>query len=518
MSRALDDSKSLADALPKAAPAQILAAYYRSKPNSAASMRSFLAAHFDLETNAAPVTEPTAGLGLEAHIQELWTLLKRETRSVPAGSSLLPLPNPYVIPGGRFTEMYYWDSYFTMLGFGPREASLRRHMVGNFAHLVSTYGRIPNGNRSYYLSRSQPPFFFKMVELLSPEDPGSAFAEYLPELKTEHAFWMMGDSTARPGAPQGRVVMLGNGAILNRYWDDRDTPRDESYREDKQLAQTANREPGELYTDIRAAAESGWDFSSRWLADKRTLATIQTSSIVPVDLNSILYGLERAIALGCRSMQDRKCADDFENKADARRAAVRDYLWNEGARTFDDYNWRNQEPVGNVSAAMLYPLFFGIADDVQAKAVAATVRAELLEDGGLVTSTQNTGEQWDFPNGWAPLQWIAVVGLCRYGEQEIAEEVARNWVTTVSRVYEATGKLLEKYNVVTVTPGGGGEYPLQDGFGWTNGVTLALSRLFPRGLDFSPAESDTARDVHRDVEERVGESNFNCPVRPKHSN
>ena len=144
---------------------------------------------------------------------------------------------------------------------------LAQDMVGDFAFLIDTYGHIPNGGRSYYLSRSQPPFFFEMVALLSADDPSQAYARYLPQLRREYAFWMQGALGLGRGKARRRVVVLTDGSIVNRYWDDRDTPRDESYREDTELARESGREPHQLYRDIRAAAESGWDFSSRWPTD-----------------------------------------------------------------------------------------------------------------------------------------------------------------------------------------------------------------------------------------------------------
>jgi alpha,alpha-trehalase len=132
-----------------------------------------------------------------------------------------------------------------------------------------------------------------------------------------------------------------------------------------------------------------------------------------------------------------------------------------------------------VSAATLYPLFAGLATDTQAETIAEVVRQGLLEDGGLVTTNRDTGQQWDSPNGWAPLQWIAVTGLLNYEQPELAEAIAKRWLSLVTNVYANTGKLLEKYDVVTLRPGGGGEYALQDGFGWTNGVTVGLFRLYP---------------------------------------
>ena len=177
-------------------------------------------------------------------------------------SSLVPLPHRYVVPVGRFREIYYWDSYFTMLGLEQSgRHDLVVDMVQNFAWLIDTFGHVPNGNRSYYLSRSQPPFFAAMVELLAERDGERVYATYLPQLAREYAFWMDGVARLAPGSAYRRVVRLKDGTILNRYWDDRETPREESYREDIETARTSTRPAHEVYRNLRAAAESGWDFS-----------------------------------------------------------------------------------------------------------------------------------------------------------------------------------------------------------------------------------------------------------------
>ena len=490
MSGLFEDSKQWADAVPLRPPAEILAAARDAELDSDQALRRFLGEHFDLAPVDSEVPAPPRGLPLGEHVAALWPLLTRQTPETPPFSSRLPLPHPYVVPGGRFREVYYWDSYFTMLGFGPEQDRLMRAMVSNFAHLIRTYGHVPNGNRSYYLSRSQPPFFFLMVSLLAPERPARAYAEFLTELKAEHGFWMRDAAAARPGQPARRVVVMPDGSLLNRYWDARDTPRDESFREDVEVAAQAGRPAAEVYRDLRAAAESGWDFSSRWMADGESLATTRTTGIVPVDLNSLLYGLERAIAAGCREVRDAACETDYSARAASRRDSVRQYLWNDESGLFDDWHWPEQRLLGHVTAAAVYPLFTGLARDDQAARVASAVADALVEDGGIVTTDRNTGEQWDAPNGWAPLQWLAVQGFRRYGEEELAHTVACRWVTMVSSVFLHTGRLLEKYDVVTLTPGGGGEYPLQDGFGWTNGVTVALLRAYP---DLQVPEAEVRR-------------------------
>ena len=296
------DSKDFADATAKSPPPEILALYHAQKPNSPEGLKLFVVRHFGLPAQAATPAAVSEQVPIRRHIDALWTLLTRDEPTVAPYSSLLPLPRPYVVPGGRFSELYYWDSYFVMLGLAEsRRRDLLEDMATNFADLMDTYGHAPNGTRTYYLSRSQPPFFFEMVSLLSPWDPAAAFARYLPELKTEYAYWMDGANDLKAGGAHRHAVALDDGSILNRYWDDSDAPRDESYREDVVLAAATPRPPGEIYRDIRAGAESGWDFSSRWFADARTKASIDTTEIIPVDLNAVMFGLENAIQRGLRT-------------------------------------------------------------------------------------------------------------------------------------------------------------------------------------------------------------------------
>ncbi len=475
------DNKLFADAVPTESPARIIARYRALKPRGAAQLKAFVETYFRLPAPAEVPSSPRDREPIVAHIDALWDELTRTTTEAQPNDSLLPLPQPYVVPGGRFREIYYWDSYFTMLGLvesGRRD--LVRAMIEDFAFFIDTYGHIPNGARTYYLSRSQPPFFFAMVALLFPQDPAASFARYLPQLKREYAFWMDGQRLVKPGMAHRRVVALRDGSILNRYWDDRESPRDESYVEDRILAKTSGRPAPTLYRNIRAAAESGWDFSSRWFEDSKQRGRIDTTEILPVDLNSLLYGLEKAIASGCARRGDGGCSQEFTRRADARRSAINRHLWNSARQVYVDYRWTRERPNLQVTAATIYPLFVGLATQAQVAAVAATVEHDLLAPGGMVTTQLNTGEQWDSPNGWAPLQWLAVDGLRHYGEDALAAAIACRWIVTVDRFYERTGKLIEKYDVIEPGGrGGGGEYPTQDGFGWTNGVMRKLLALYP---------------------------------------
>ena len=475
------DNKTFADAVPNAEPADILARFHAAKPVGRAALQEFVAANFTLPA-AVAVTEPDADrVPIERHIDALWDTLTRSPATVSRYSSLLAVPDPYVVPGGRFREMYYWDSYFTMLGLVQSgRHDLVEHMVRNFAYLIDTYGHVPNGTRSYYLSRSQPPFFYAMVGLLNPDDPAAAYARYLPQLRREYAFWMQGESGLPRGKGHRRVVALASGAVLNRYCDDADTPREESLREDTELARRSGRVPAQLYSDLRAAAESGWDFSTRWFADGRDIATINTTQIIPIDLNSLLFGLERAIGAGCQRAADAPCVAEFKRRAESRRRAIDRYLWDGAAGVYRDYRWTQHSAVPRLSAAILYPLFVGLASTSQASAVAAAVSRDLLKPGGIVTTPVAAGQQWDAPNGWAPLQWIGIAGLRQYSHDALADAIACRWMQSVSRVYGESGKLVEKYDVVTTgRAGGGGEYPTQDGFGWTNGVQRKLMALYP---------------------------------------
>jgi Neutral trehalase len=246
------------------------------------------------------------------------------------------------------------------------------------------------------------------------------------------------------GQAHRRVVRLDDGSVLNRYWDDCDTPRDESYGVDVETANASGRPVAEVYRSLRAAAESGWDFSSRWLADGKTLASIRTVEIVPPDLNSLLYNLELTLAKAHGLAQQSGKAAEFRERAQARKQAMDRHLWDAGAGMFADYLWKEGRTTGHVTAATLYPLFFGIADQQQAGRIAQRVRADLLRPHGLLTTTLETGQQWDAPNGWAPLQWIAIQGLEAYGQRELAETIATRWIGHNIAVYQRDGKLVEK--------------------------------------------------------------------------
>ncbi len=478
------DQKTFADAIPLLPPATIMRDYKAQSGKPGFKLADFAQARFRQPVLKNVAYHLHSGEAIGGYIDDLWQVLQRKPDEAEAYSSLLPLPAPYIVPGGRFSEIYYWDTYFTMLGLEQdRQDALARAMVRNIAALITRYGHMPNGNRSYYLSRSQPPFFSCMVDLLAQHDGAGVYKNYLPAMRTEYEFWMQGGGDLKPGQAHRRVVKLADGTILNRFWDDRDTPRDESYREDIETAKTAAQPADQLYRNLRAGAESGWDYSSRWLADGKTLGSIDTTDILPADLNSEMVHLENDLAYAYGLAGDKQQAQLFANRAAARTAAIRQLMWDQASGDFSDYNWRESKLTKVVSAATVVPLFFHVATAAQAKSVAATLQTHLLAPGGLLTTTSITGQQWDAPNGWAPLQWMAVQGLAAYGEANLARTIARRWQNRVAAGFARDGVLVEKYNVAA-PPGGpasgqGGEYAAQIGFGWTNGVQAALLASYP---------------------------------------
>jgi alpha,alpha-trehalase len=304
---------------------------------------------------------------------------------------------------------------------------------------------------------------------------------YLDALEKEHAFWMDGADRLAVGDAHRRVVRLRTGAVLNRYWDDRADPRPESYRPDYELGSTLpDSQREQFYRNTRAAAESGWDFSTRWMRNPKDLRTLETTELVPVDLNSLLYHAERTIAAlrAFRGQQgDADVARRFATAAETRRQALLAAAYEPDSGFFYDVRWRTGARVlDRPTLAASSPLYFALATPDQGRAVAVRLERDFLKPGGFVTTLIVSGQQWDAPNGWPPLQWLTMEGVRRYGRGELADSARGRWLALNRHTYQTTGKMTEKYDVTDLSRrAGGGEYPTQDGFGWTNGVGLALS-------------------------------------------
>jgi len=351
------------------------------------------------------------------YIEHMWQVLTR-TPDTEQKDSLIALTRPYIVPGGRFREIYYWDTYFTALGLiDAGRTDMAINMLVNFVDILNEVGCIPNGNRAYYYSRSQPPILALFYNLLKDALSDQQREYVIWGLKKEYQFWMneAGENASQKGVAQLRTVTMPCGATLNRYFDTEPTPRPESYREDIETAEHIGADKSQFYQHVRAACESGWDFSSRWLANPNSLASIRTTEIIPVDLNALLVTLEQTLASVTKGAEQ------------ARYSAA--------------------------SAARINAINI------------------LLKKGGVVTTSNITSQQWDAPNGWAPLQLFAVEGLRNYGFDMQAQTIMLRFCKTIENHFATSGVLLEKYNVCDPEiKAGGGEYDVQLGFGWTNGV------------------------------------------------
>ncbi|AEI35925.1 trehalase family glycosidase [Francisella salina] len=457
------DSKYFVDMTPKRSSQDILNDYKKLKDSGDFDLKAFIEDNF-----YPPISEKTFNnskeLSLSSYIKQMWHFLHQSSDKQNSLSSLIALPKPYIIPGGRFREVYYWDCYFTCEGLRvDGEIQMIKDIADNFAYLIDTVGFVPNANRKYYLTRSQPPLFYLIVNILYQELGISAIERYLPTLEKEYSFWM---NTQR------------NVNGLNRYWDESATPRPESYREDIEHAQNiANKL--DFYRNICAACESGWDFSSRWFANTNDFSTIQTIDILPIDLNSYLYGLENLLGKWFTEISDQEKATKYSELAEKRKKLIQNTFWDHKKDFFYDLNTKTNKVTSITSLAGVTPLFLNIATQEQAQKVAKVIENQFLTAHGLITTTLNTSQQWDSPNGWAPLHFEAVIGLRNYGFDKLAETIAKRFVNTVNQKFKETGKIREKYDVVDPKANaGGGEYIVQDGFGWTNGVVASFIKMY----------------------------------------
>ena len=497
------DNKTFVDCTPKRKVADIMYEYGLAKSTSM-DLKKFVETNFNTPTSPAAIDNVQSEKDVVKHINSLWGDLQREADKNIDGSSLLPLPYPYIVPGGRFREMYYWDSYFTMQGLKVAgKTEIIESMINNFAFLIDKYGHIPNGNRSYYLSRSQPPFFCMMVELLGGIKGNAVYKKYLPQMQKEYDYWMEGASTLKKGEATKRVVKLMDGSILNRYWDDLDIPRQEGYTKDVEVGEAASLQKmmvirfasekqrnefkdnteKNIYKNLRAGACSGWDFSSRWFEQADQISTIQVLDIAPIDLNALVYKMETILESSYKLNKQETLRKKMSVAANNRYKTFQKYFFSKALNFYSDYNFVNKSTTDIATAAAIYPLCFineypesTTGNGLRAKAF---LEKYLLKNGGIVSTPNTTGQQWDAPNGWAPQQWMVITGLERCGQSALAKDIATRWITLNNTVYLRTGKLMEKYNVVDIKlEAGGGEYPGQDGFGWTNGVLLALIKKY----------------------------------------
>lgn len=393
--------------------------------------------------------------------------------------SLIPVPNAFVIPGGRFLEYYYWDSYWIIDGLlisGMYDTV--RGIIDNFLFLVSQYGFVPNGGRIYYLQRSQPPLLTPMASLYVQYSKDiSWLKKNIRVLSKELSYWKR----------QSLQINVNNEFhTLYHYNAVSDGPRPESYREDYLTASYWENEAKrkETYIDLKSGAESGWDFSARWIFDEyggnvANLSHIETRRVVPVDLNAYLCGAYRDIAYLYSILGNVVQKRIWYNKFLAIRKAINVVLWNENDGIWYDYDVKLTKHRRIFYPTNIAPLWSKCFYRVNAPIIGKKVMRYLKKTGalhymgGVPTSLDHTGEQWDFPNAWPPLQDIVVRGLesTNWPEAQFTAAVlAKRWINSNILGYKKTGAMFEKYDaVVPGQYGGGGEYEVQSGFGWSNG-------------------------------------------------
>ncbi|XP_007523666.2 trehalase [Erinaceus europaeus] len=415
-------------------------------------------------------------------MHQLWKNLgkkiKPEVGAKPERFSLIYSKHPFIVPGGRFVEFYYWDSYWIVEGLLLSEMSETvKGMLQNFLDLVQTYGHIPNGARVYYLQRSQPPLLSLMMNSYLTHTQDMAFLRNnIETLAMELDFWAKNRSVS--------VSSGGENYVLNRYSVPYGGPRPESYSKDVELANMVPEEQREmLWAELKAGAESGWDFSSRWFLggkNPNSLSSIRTSKLVPVDLNAFLCQAEGLMSDFYSRLGNEAQAAKYRALRAQRMAAMQAILWDEKKGAWFDYDLEKKEKNPEFYPTNLTPLWASCFSDetVADKALKYLEDSQILTyKFGIPSSLRNTGQQWDFPNAWAPLQDLVIRGLAKSPSpqtQEVAFQLAQNWIQTNYEVYSRTSAMYEKYDITNGQPGGGGEYEVQDGFGWTNGVVMML--------------------------------------------
>lgn len=540
MSRIYPDSKTFVDKKLKFTPGKIikhfedLVSNNNGEPLSKENLIKFIEDNFEAEgQELEPWTpedwtprpkfveklENTELRGLAIRINGLWKDLSRrikdDVRENPQLYSIIYVPNGFVVPGGRFREFYYWDTYWIVKALLLCEmAQTVRGIIENFLTMVETYGLVPNGGRIYYIKRSQPPFLnLMMKEYIQSTGDMEFLRKHVATLDKELQFWEKKRSVTLMKDDQEHLLFVfGTGGT---------GPRPESYREDVELAETfeGKEEKEEFYYHIKAGAESGWDYSTRWMINAQaqnqgTLLDVKTSFIIPVDLNAIMYMNYRTMSDFYAQLGDTESSEFHSKKATVLKEAIGKVLWSKEDNMWFDYDLLNDSSRKYFYPSNLLPLWAECYEEADRVLVAESSIAYLKSTGtiyckgGVPTSLEESGQQWDFPNAWPPLQHILVAGLLKTQNEEarqIALNIARTYTqcTIFSCPEDAeVCHMFEKYDVNnTGVAGGGGEYDVQTGFGWSNGVVFEFISLFGDDLmTEDPILKDECQNFKQEIE------------------
>nr|QIJ96703.1 trehalase 2 [Glyphodes pyloalis] len=474
-----------------------------------------------------------------SRLNKLWLVLgrkmKQHVKENPDLYSIIYVDNPIIVPGGRFREFYYWDSYWIIKGLLLSEMrQTARGMVSNLMDVVERMGFIPNGGRIYYAMRSQPPLLIPMMKLLMDDGESEEFLKSrIDTLDKEFDFWV--NNHTIDVEHEGKIYKLA------RFIDQSRGPRPESYKEDVDIAKNFDTQDKkeELYAELKSAAESGWDFSSRWfilngtnkdnpylqlaLKDKLlqmtgqepiggNLTNLKTRSIVPVDLNAMMCGNAKLMSEFHAKLNNQLKADYYRKMHADYKEAVEKVLWHEDVGVWLDFNLESGRRRDYFYPSNINPLWTNCYDQSRKEYYVNKVinyldkvKVDIFE-GGVPNTFEHTGEQWDYPNAWPPTMHIFIMSLADTGVPEAeryAKEIATKWVRSNFEVWKQKDAMLEKYDATRFGGfGGGGEYVVQTGFGWTNGVIMALLDKYGNTISAAdafgtaPADSGAVYGAH----------------------
>jgi len=437
---------------------------------------------------------------LAEFIHERWQDLGRKIKSdvkSDTKTSLIYMPNPFIVPGGRFREVYYWDSYWTILGLLASEMkSTVRGMLENFSGLIDEFGHIPNGNRIYYIRRSQPPFYTSMVQAYYQATGDEDFLrDNLDSMRKEFNFWMTNRTVDVVDAKTGKTHQMA------RYNVQVDMPRPEGYVEDFELAKdntASEAEKQEMYMNLKTGAESGLDYSTKWFVGPSgevtlDLKDIRARHIVPVELNSYLCKNARVLKEMHTKVGDEENARVFAGHERALREGIDQMLWNEEDGTYYDYDLENKKPRNSFFVTNVAPFWADCFVETKHHSRASKI-VDYVETqtsyftGGVPTSLSKSGQQWDQTNIWPPMQELVTTAMLNTGlakGEQIAKDIANKYLQNVYCNFKAhDDTLYEKYpsdyycGSDSKRKGDGGEYEVQEGFGWTNGVAMHYLKTY----------------------------------------
>lgn len=433
--------------------------------------------------------------------------IKDDVKIHPERYSLFYLENPFIVPGGRFREIYYWDSYWVIKGLLVCEChDTVKGMLENLLSLVRRFDKIPNGGRIYFQRRSQPPMLIPMIDsYVTATDDVQFLRDHMSLLEKDYSFWQT-----------NRVVKVKEGTILNRYSAPTTKPRPESYVEDLETYNwnVTSKSREDLFADLSSACESGWDFSSRWLSQEykedtnknKWLGYTNTRDVVPVDLNSILCWNEDILGKFYHRLENTSRAQFFERQHASRTAMMEDIFWDDTRGIWNDFLLSKRERNTDFFPSNIFPMFTKCynsskRNDTDSKVVQHLLNSQVVNyKGGVPTSLTPSGQQWDFPAAWPPLQHVIIMALSDSHvkeAQDLGFRLATNWVRSNFIGWNRTHKMFEKYDAQNPgSRGGGGEYGVQEGFGWTNGVILDLLDRFGQDLTLPETSVNASPYTH----------------------